>query len=135
MAEDFKTGTLGKATVGTTDINITEWSIDPKGEKDETTHTGSAGYETWEPTTKGCSGSFKFKWDANAKPTTAPPALLPGTKVLLLKLYIGDPTDAVYHDFPEVVIDGLPMVSNVKAVVDVTCNWTANGTFTLAGET
>ncbi len=140
MPQDHKVGKLGYAKIqaagGTiTIVHIDEWGFNPTGGTEETTNTGTAGFETHEPTTKGATLTFGASWDANAMPHDTAPVFDVGDKITV-ELYIDDPADDVKFEIPTVIVTSLPVVSNVKGKVSWTCEGRVSGSWTnpTAGE-
>lgn len=127
----FQTGKLGKAKVGATDVNIEGWNFDPQAEELETTHSGGAGYKTVEDGIKSGSGSLTATWDVDADPSASPPNFVPGTKLVNLVLYIGDPANNNTIDCASALVVGMPIVSEVKGLVKYTMNFVTDGPYTM----
>ena len=131
MAEKGKSGKLGKCKVGSTDVHVSKWSIDPVAELNEATDTSTLGYNAYNVGTLGATGQLTMEWDPLAHPTADPPNLVPGAIITTLYLYIGDPADDVKYDIPEAIVSGTPTASEAKGKVSFEVNFTVNGAFSM----
>ncbi len=126
----FYSGSSGKVTVGSTDLNVQQWSIEPTADLDETTHSGSGGYFAAVVAKKKLTGSVQMQWDAAANPTTNPPNLNAGETVAL-KLYQHS-TASAYWNIASAIITSTPIVTKPKEgpVVTFEFRFTAISTWT-----
>lgn len=78
MAE-FIHGYKGKFLVGSTDFQVTEFSVDWDVEVEPITHTGANGAQVVLDGVEKISGTVTFVYDLDAKPTVSPQQLKPRT--------------------------------------------------------
>lgn len=84
----FHKGNGGKATVGGTDVNITDWEFTKKTRAAETTHSGTAGWVTFKGTTKEAEGTINVVWDSDQIPDTD--ITMDVGDEITLALFVGD---------------------------------------------
>lgn len=128
MARLF-TGSTGKVVVGATTLNVKSWEATPTCDLQENTHSGTAGYKTFNAGNFGMTGTVSFEYDAEANPTDNPPNLNVGQSVAL-DLYLED-TAGFYIDVPVAIIRETPIAVTNGANVTFTVQWTASGTWTM----
>ena len=128
---DILSGKIGKAQVNGTDLDITEWSFDPQADELDAGHTGGAGFANYEAGLKRATFQISANWDADAHPTSSPPALIPGTKLTNVHLYLGDPADDNKVVMASALITGLPISSSVGELVTWQYNGRSNGAYVL----
>lgn len=128
MAEPrYATGRTAEVKVGSVAIRVTDWDATGSTQWEDTTDTGSAGYETSIPAIDKCSGSFKGSLNLDLLPTSSP-GLRQGVNLSNAKFYLE--RSGKYLDVPLLAIDSVQITSEVKGVIKFTCNWHANGAFT-----
>jgi hypothetical protein len=119
-------GLTGYATSAGQRLNITGWELTLEIEKEETTHTGSAGFKVFTAGPRGGSGSIDLNVDASSNFSTNPPNLVEGATVTLQLFYEeGSP----FWSF-SAIIDRVRLKSQVKGITTFTVEFTTTGTIT-----
>lgn len=116
-------GQGGKVSVGATDFDVTDWSLNVSNEAQDTTTTGSNG---WMENIAGISkieGSVKCFYDAAAIPTDD---VTPGAAVTL-KLYVG--STAKFFTFSAIVTK-IGIEHAAKSVVPFSFDFIGSGAIT-----
>lgn len=122
----FHSGVGGKATMGGTDINVTDWQLTLTARIAEVTHSGSAGVAKWQKVLEEGSGSFNAPWDSEQVPDTDI-SLGPGDTGTVT-LYCGD--SSKFFSF-SAIIESLATTTNTQNdVVRYTVNFKTNGAIT-----
>jgi len=130
MAIRHLVGKAGKVLVGSAkrDMNVEGWNLTEECDWQETTNTGSNGFEESIPGTKKCSGSFDASYDAYNKPYSNPPNLTAGQTVIL---QLDIEANVPCFRGNTVAVDSLNIVSTAKGVIKFTCNWHTIGAYTI----
>jgi len=126
----FLTGSTGHVLVGgVTTLDVLSWEATPSCDLQENTHSGTAGYKTFNAGNLGLTGTVSMNWDAEKNPTTNPPNLNPGQSVAL-KLYL-EGAAGPYLQVDVAIIRETPVVVTNGADVTFTAQWTASGSWTM----
>ena len=129
MGVGRETGNEGRVDVDGFALHTTQWAFDHDIETEEGADTSSGGAadpeEVWE---KG-SGTFDAVLNTTAMPQAATPNLKAGKTVALLKLYVGNPTNARFWSF-QCLITKFSIVSALKGLVKYTCSYETKGAIT-----
>lgn len=129
----FHSGSLGKAQFNGTDLHVTGWTCSFDDPILDTTNTGTNRYDTGIYSVSKASGQITADWDSDtASGGTLPPKIQRFASLTNVRLYIGDPANNKYHDFPSVLVSQNAHTSEVKGKVSYTLQWQSNGTFTVA---
>jgi hypothetical protein len=126
--DTFYSGMGGTVNSAGEDIDVLRWNAEASVNTEETTHTGSAGYQNHKPLAKGLTGSFEAVMDSEQNVFENPPNLNVG-ECVALKLYWAE--GAKYINIPSAIITGVPMTNEANGLLTYTCNFTANGEYTM----
>ena len=128
MAKSYSSGKEGKVYIGaaSTEVLVESWNLTEEMAWEETTDTGSEGFEESTPTIKKASGSFEGSWDANGKPTDDPPNLSAGQ---IVQIALNRVVATSIFTCSTVGIDSFNVTSAVKGIIKFTCNWHTIGTY------
>lgn len=122
----FHSGVGGKAEIGATVINITDWQFTKTARLAEVTHSGSGGIAEWKKVLVEAAGSFNFPWDSDQIPDTD--VTLDAGDTLTLELFCGD--SGKKYEFAAIV-ESLSITNNSQNdVVRATVNFKSNGAIT-----
>ncbi len=124
----YFTGKTGEIDASGTTVNVTGWTADTATKLEETTHSGSAGFDTFVFGTRGCTGTMELNWDAAANPTTNPPNLKDGQTIANLHLYLE--AGQGFLDVDNAMIGSVSYGVPVDGVATFSCSFTATGAFT-----
>lgn len=75
----FIHGYKGKFLIGSTDFQVTDFSVDWEVESEPITHTGAGGAQVVLDGVEKISGTVTFVYDTAARPTVAPQQMKPRT--------------------------------------------------------
>lgn len=75
----FIHGYKGKFLIGSTDFQVTDFSVDWEVESEPITHTGAAGAQVVLDGVEKISGTVTFVYDTAARPTVSPQQMKPRT--------------------------------------------------------
>jgi hypothetical protein len=78
-------GVAGKVRSGSTDMDVTGWTLDPEVDTFDSTTTADAGWESTTASAKKIGGSFDFFYNLTKKATGATAGLTPGNTVALAR--------------------------------------------------
>ena len=121
----YKTGKSGYVKINSGRLDIEGWKSNDQSSWDETTNTGSNGFEESIPAVRKASGSFDGSFDIDSFPV---PALNGGAEIGL-DLYLEDGT--LYLFAAKVGIDSFAVTTQVKNAIKFTCSWHTIGAFTI----
>jgi len=124
----FFTGSTGKVVCEGQTLKVKGWEIDPGSDLQENTHSGTAGYKTFNAGNLGLTGTITMEWDAEDNPVDDPPNLVPGADVAL-ELYLEDQAGFMW-DIPSALIRNTPVAVRNGANVTITANFVSNGSWT-----
>jgi hypothetical protein len=135
-ASVFHSGSFGTAALGSNELSITGWEVNPTAQLVEFKNSKSGGYVLREATFKDCSVTIDADFDFGNNPFQSPYSITPGTTLTNVKLCLHQSTsgalDGLAWTFTSLVVDSTPQ----KLLVDgkVTTRFTAkgNGSYTPA---
>jgi hypothetical protein len=122
----FRHGNKGRVTNNGTAVKITGWTLDETADEGDTTHSEAGGFKTQIYGNKQLTGSFTGNYDTAAKPT---PSFVTGATLTNLILL----TDAIaIVTMPLADVSGFRVNSEIRGIINFTCNFKSNGTYTWA---
>lgn len=124
----FHKGNGGKLQISTTNLNITEWTLQKNGRLAEVTHSGSAGAAEWKGTVVEGSGRITAPWDSTQLPDTDAPTMEAGDQVNSVQLYCGD--SGKFYQFNMVVETLEVSVNNQTGIVTFNVGYKTTGAIT-----
>lgn len=113
----FYSGKRGKVMVGTDNMRVQGWGYDPKDDLQDITNSEDEGFERFQSGIGGATVTFNAVWDPANEPI---PKLQPGKEVVIT-LYAGDDDQTEVFKV-NAIIEGTPVVSEVKGMLKFTCN-------------
>ena len=123
MPVRFFTGSKGHVIADGQTLPVLSWEATPTCDLQEKTHSGTAGYKTFNAGNLGMTGTVSMNWDADANPMEDPPDLIPGSSITL-DLYLegaGTPffniAEAFIRETPVVVANGQNVTFTVQFTV------------------
>lgn len=122
-------GVNGNVLVGTEDMDVMGWSLDPEVNTFDSTTTADAGWDDTTPSTKKVSGSFDFLYNVLKKPTGATAGLTPGSTPTLT-LYIDKVNQSGETYSGRALITKLSLKGKVKEGWIVTASFVNKGSWT-----
>lgn len=126
MTQEYLTGKSGKVAIDGADYNVTGWKFDPQCEVLETTHSGSAGFRTFDAGIKGGTGEATLNCPAAAIPEN----LAPGTELANVELFCDSVAEVpIKVAFALGIVSGLPIACEVKGLVTITLSFTVKGEY------
>jgi hypothetical protein len=129
----FRHGKNGNATVGAgpTTLKITGWSADDQNDLADSSNTTGGGFKEYTAGLDGCDWSIDAQVETTKVPYDATGgALVPGTELTNLKLYVGAPTATPNFHFPVAIVEKCSIKSVVNGVITYTVTGKNQGTFT-----
>jgi len=119
----YEIGKSGSVFVDDVEIRVEGWSGNEESDWQETTNSGSEGYEESIPGTMKMSGSFNGSIDLDALPV---PALAAG---VIVKLRLDYETGNTAVELAKAGIDSFEVTSEAKGVIKFTCNYHSIGRY------
>jgi hypothetical protein len=118
-------GQYGTVTVGATDMDVTDFSLDfASAQEIDVTTTADAGWEAATGYYKKVSGSFNFLYNPTKSPTKTP-GLIPNATVNLSVLSYSGETYA-----GPAMVTSVRITSSAKDAIRGSANFRSNGTWT-----
>ncbi len=133
-ASVFHSGSFGTAALGTNELSITAWSVQPTAQLVEFKNSKSGGFVLREATFKDCSVAIEMDFDFGNNPFQTPFSIQPGTTLTNVKLCLHQSAagvlDGLAWTFSSLVVDSTPQ--SLKVDGKITSRFTAkgNGSFT-----
>jgi hypothetical protein len=88
----FKTGFYGTAAIGSNELAITKWSINPKADIVKLKNSKSGQYPAYLPTFSECQCTIDLDWDSANNPFQSPFGVSAGAVLSNVSLYLAQPT-------------------------------------------
>lgn len=122
----FHNGIGGKITAASLDFAVADWQFTKTNRLIETTHSGTAGWATFQSGVTEASGTANCMWDSTQVPDNSglDPA---GGAAIVLKLYVGDSTK--FYTF-SAVIESIAVTSAIGDAVKFSVGFKASGVVT-----
>jgi hypothetical protein len=134
MADNFKSGINGKATVNGTELAIINWNTEATVEKVEFKNSRTGTTAKKELTYRDVRFSMEVDIDLDANPFAAPLNVRAGTKLTNVRLFINGLTGLGWT-FPSAVVMGTPQRLEVAGKVITTFNCENDGPYGEPGVT
>ena len=128
MADDFRSGKNGKATVNGTELAITRWAVDPTTEIARFRNSRTGGFDQKDGQFQNATFSIGIDYDFDQSPFGAPLNITAGTQLTDVRLYL-DTTTGPHWYFPSAIVTGIPQSLDVGGRIETTINGENDGTF------
>jgi hypothetical protein len=134
-ASVFHSGAFGTAALGTNELSVTGWSVQPSAELVEFKNSKSGGYVLREATFKDCTVTIDVDFDFGNNPFQTPYSIQPGATLTNVELYLNQTgagqLNGLAWTFSSLVVDSTPQ----KLLVDgkITTRFSAKGNGSYAG--
>lgn len=137
MSSVFHSGAFGTAAIGTSELPITGWEVQPTAELQQFKNSKSGGYVLREATFQDCSVMVLMDYDFANSPFSMPYAIAVGTTLTNVNLFLNQSVsgamDGSHWTFTSLIVDSTPqqLVVDGKITTKVMCK--GNGSFTYPG--
>lgn len=121
----------GDVTLGSTALQVTEWSGDYEAEKIDITNKGSGAWKESMVGVASMSGSFTAVWDSTINSSAPPHAIAHPQSGVTMVLSIGASAGFGKYSFTG-TIDKMSIKSAVMGAVEYTCSFESSGAVTFA---
>jgi hypothetical protein len=136
MSSVFHSGSFGTAAVGSNELSITAWEVQPTAQLVQFKNSKSGGYVLREATFKDCSVSIDVDFDFNNNPFQTPYSLQPGTTLTNVQLFLHQSAsgslDGLAWTFTSLVVDSTPQKLQVDGRITTRFTAKGNGSYTPA---
>jgi hypothetical protein len=133
-ASVFHSGSFGTAALGTNELSVTGWEVQPTAQLVEFKNSKSGGYVLREATFKDCSVTIQIDYDFGNDPFSSPYSLAPGATltnvVLCLHQTAAGALDGPNWSFTSLVVDGTPQQLQVDGRITTRVTAKGNGSYT-----
>jgi hypothetical protein len=135
-ASVFHSGSFGTAALGTNELSVTSWSVQPTAQLTEFKNSKSGGYVLREATFKDCSVSIDVDFDFGNNPFQTPYSIAPGSTLTNVKLFLyqsaAGQLDGLAWTFSSLVVDSAPQSLQVDGRIATRFTAKGNGSYTPA---
>jgi hypothetical protein len=133
-ASVFHSGSFGTAALGTNELSVTAWEVQPTAQLVEFKNSKSGGYVLREATFKDCSVTITIDYDFGNDPFSAPYSIAPGATLTNVNLCLHQSTsgalDGPKWNFTSLVVDGTPQTLQVDGRISTRITSKGNGSYT-----
>lgn len=134
MADNWKSGRTGTATINGNEVALVNWNVNPTSEIVRFKNSRSGRFPKTESTFFDATVSFSIDYDFDAGIFESPTSVTPGTVLTNVKLFLtGGTSGTKYHNFPLLVVQGTPQSLQIDGKIATSVNCVADGTYSLAG--
>ena len=135
-ASVFHSGAFGTAALGTNELSVVGWSVQPTAQLVEFKNSKSGGYVLREATFKDCSVTIDADFDFGNNPFQTPYSIQPGTTLTNVKLCLHQSAsgqlDGLAWTFSSLVVDSTPQKLQVDGRITTRFTAKGNGSYTPA---
>jgi hypothetical protein len=135
-ASVFHSGNFGTAALGTNELSITSWDVQPTAQLVEFKNSKSGGFVLREATFKDCSVTIEVDFDFGNNPFQSPFSIQPGTTLSNVNLYLHQSAagllDGLAWAFTSLVVDSTPQQLKVDGKITTKFTAKGNGSYTPA---
>jgi hypothetical protein len=133
-ASVFHSGSFGTAALGTNELSITGWDVQPTAQLVEFKNSKSGGYVLREATFKDCSVTIQLDYDFGNDPFGTPFSITPGATltsvILCLHQTASGSLDGPQWSFTSLVVEGTPQQLQVDGKITTRVTAKGNGSYT-----
>jgi hypothetical protein len=133
-ASVFHSGSFGTAALGTNELSVVGWSVQPTAELVEFKNSKSGGYVLREATFKDCTVTIDVDFDFGNNPFQSPYSIQPGTTLSTVKLCLSQTAagalDGLAWTFSSLVVDSTPQKLLVDGKITTRFSAKGNGSYT-----
>lgn len=129
----FHSGVGGTATIGGTELPVTDWSVDPTVEIVPFRNSKTGSYSVKEATYKDVNASIGVDYDFDSSPYSVAGGITIGTVLSNVKLHLrgaGSGGTSPFWNLPSAIVVSTPQRLEVNGRIVTTINVTGSGSFT-----
>jgi hypothetical protein len=133
-ASVFHSGAFGTAALGTNELSVTGWAVQPTAQLVEFKNSKSGGYVLREATFKDCTVSIDVDFDFGNNPFQTPYSIQPGTTLTNVMLYLyqsaAGALNGLAWTFGSLVVESTPQKLQVDGKITTRFTAKGNGSYT-----
>ena len=130
----FHSGSFGTAALGSSELSITGWDVNPTAQLVEFKNSKSGGYVLREATFKDCSVTIDVDFDFGNNPFQTPYSIQPGATLTGVKLCLHQSAagqlDGLAWTFTSLVVDSTPQKLQIDGRITTRFTAKGNGSYT-----
>lgn len=133
-ASVFHSGYLGTAALGSNELSVVSWDVQPTAQLVEFKNSKSGGYVLREATFKDCTVTLEVDFDFGNNPFQSPYSIQPGTTLANVKLCLQQSApgqlDGLAWTFASLVVESTPQKLEVDGKITTRFTAKGNGSYT-----
>jgi hypothetical protein len=133
-ASVFHSGYLGTAALGSNELSVVSWDVQPTAQLVEFKNSKSGGYVLREATFKDCTVTIEVDFDFGNNPFQSPYSIQPGTTLSNVKLCLQQSAsgqlDGLAWTFASLVVESTPQKLEVDGKITTRFTAKGNGSYT-----
>ena len=133
-ASVFHSGSFGTAAIGSNELSITGWEVQPTAQLVEFKNSKSGGYVLREATFKDCAVVLQLEYDFGNDPFASPYSIGVGVTLSSVNLFLhqsgASTLDGPKWAFTSLVVDTTPQSLQIDGKITTRVTAKGNGSFT-----